>query len=173
MRPLAILILTLAGAGWTVPATAAESWGLPGEEKARFEATVVDARCELTGDCPADCGGGKRQLGLLTASGELILPLKNTVPFAGTTGELQEFCGKRIVADGLFATNRGVRVFALQFLREAPDGDWRRANRWLNRWAEENSVAPDSPEAQQWFRHDPAVKRVIGRNGKLGVGAGK
>ena len=40
----------------------AESWNLYAEQPARFEAKVVDALCELTGDCPADCGAGKRQL---------------------------------------------------------------------------------------------------------------
>ena len=52
------------GAAW-----AAEEWGLPGEEVVRFEAKVVDILCELTGDCPADCSDGTRQLGLLTAEG--------------------------------------------------------------------------------------------------------
>jgi len=149
---------------------AAESWGLPQEEKTRFEAKVVDALCELTGDCPAKCGDGRRQLGLLTDAGELILPLKNVVPFAGAAGELQEFCGKRVTADGLFATNRGVRVFALQFVREAPDGKWRRANRWLDAWAAENGAKVGSPTANQWFRNDPLVKKIIERDGKLGTG---
>ena len=38
-------------------AEAAKGWGLIDEEAVRFEATVVDIRCELTGDCPAACGG--------------------------------------------------------------------------------------------------------------------
>lgn len=170
MKTMTTVIAALLMSGWVGSALAAESWGLPDEEKTRFEATVVDALCELTGDCPAQCGAGKRQLGLLTDAGELILPLKNVVPFAGATGELQEFCGKRVTADGLFATNRGVRVFALQFVREAPDGKWRRANRWLNGWAADNGVAPASAEARQWFRNDPRVKRLIERDGKLGTG---
>lgn len=166
---LAVLTLALSAAT-TSGAFAAESWGLPEEEKTRFEGKVVDATCELTGDCPDQCGGGKRQLGILTEGGELILPLKNVVPFAGTTVELLEFCGEQVVADGLFATNRGVRVFALQFVRKAPDGDWRRANRFTSQWAESNGVDPKSPTAQQWFRNDPAVTRVIERDGKLGTG---
>ncbi len=162
---LGALLLSTAGS-----AVAAESWGLPGEEKTRFEAKVVDALCELAGDCPAACGGGKRQFGLLTDEGALILPLKNVVPFAGAAGELAEFCGKRVVADGLFSTNRGVRVFALQFVKEAPDGKWRRANRWLDGWAEENGVAPNSAEASQWFRNDPRIETLIQKDGKLGTG---
>ena len=102
--------------------------------------------------------------------GELILPLKNVVPFAGTTVELLEFCGKRVIADGLFSTNRGVKVFALQFVREAPDGEWRRANRFAGQWAEANGVDAKSKTAQQWFRNDPAVVKVIERDGKLGTG---
>ena len=106
----------------------------------------------------------------LTDEGELILPIKNVVAFAGTTVELAEFCGKRVTADGLFSTNRGVKVFALQFVREAPDGKWRRANRFLNWWAEANGVDPKSNSAQQWFRNDPTVMTIIERDGKLGTG---
>ena len=46
-------------------ASAADEWGIEFEEKVRFEAKVVDILCELSGNCPANCGGGKRQLGLL------------------------------------------------------------------------------------------------------------
>lgn len=169
MKARTAILCLLMSTFWSGMAVAAESWGLPDEEKTRFEATVVDALCQLTGDCADRCGAGKRQLGLLTDSGELILPLKNVVPFAGASAELIGFCGKRVVADGLFSTNRGVKVFALQFVREAPDGDWRRANRFLNRWAEANGVEPKSKTAQQWFRNDPAVQRIIERDGKLGI----
>ena len=151
-------------------AWAAEEWGLPEEKTARFEAKVVDMLCELSGDCPADCGAGRRQLGLLTDAGRLILPLKNVVPFAGAAAELIDFCGQRVVADGLFSTNRGYTVFALQFVRPAPDGKWRRANRFLPKWAKRNGVAADSPTARQWFRNDPRVKARIAEQGKLGLG---
>jgi len=144
--------------------------GLPEEEVARFEAKVVDVLCELTGDCPMDCGAGKRQLGLVTDTGALVLPVKNFTAFSGATAELIDFCGKRVVADGLFTTNRGARIFALQFVKEAPDGKWRRANRFLPKWAEANGFQPGGPEAKQWFRHDPKVKAVIGRDGVLGLG---
>jgi chaperone required for assembly of F1-ATPase len=45
-------------------AFAAEEWGIDGEEKARLTVKVVDIACELSGNCPAKCGEGKRQLGL-------------------------------------------------------------------------------------------------------------
>ena len=152
------------------PAQAAEEWGLPEEEVSRFEAKVVDVLCELNGDCPAGCGAGKRQLGLVTEEGVLVLPVKNFTPFSGAAAELIDFCGKRVVADGLFTTNRGVRIFALQFVKGAPDGKWRRANRFLPRWAEANGFQPNGPEAKQWFRHDPRIKAIIERDGILGLG---
>ena len=170
MKTLFVFLSLFLPATWSLGAFAAESWGLPEEEKTRFEAKVVDALCELTGNCVEQCGGGKRQLGLLNGEGKLILPLKNVTPFAGATVELLEFCGKQVIADGLFSTNRGVKVFALQFVREAPDGEWRRANRFAGQWAEANGVDAKSKTAQQWFRHDPAVLKVIGRDGKLGTG---
>jgi hypothetical protein len=151
-------------------AQAADSWGLIGEEKARFEAKVVDVLCELTGDCPANCGDGARQLGLLRDDGTLVLAMKNVVPFAGAADELLPFCGERVEADGLFANNRGHRIFALQFVRPVPDGEWRRANRFKEVWAEANDVDPDSETASKWFRHDPRVEKLIERDGKLGLG---
>lgn len=151
-------------------AQAANSWGLPNEEIARFEAKVVDVLCELNGDCPADGGAGRRQLGLLTDDGTLVLPVKNATPFSGTQVELLPFLGKRVVADGLFMTNHDYKLFALQFVREAPDGQWRGATRFLEAWAEENGLAADAAETGQWFRHDPRVKALIEKEGKLGLG---
>ena len=151
-------------------ANAAEEWGLPDEKIARFEAKVVDVLCELSGDCPKACGGGKRQLGLIDGKGKLILPLKNSVIFAGAADELIDFCGKQVIADGLFATNRGYTVFALQFVKEAPNGKWRRANRFLPKWAKKNGLPANSKKANRWFDHDPKVKASISKDGKLGLG---
>ena len=171
MNKSVITALLFVGMLTATPVLAAEEWGLPEEEVARFEAKVVDVLCELSGDCPAACGAGKRQLGLVTAEGTLVLPVKNFTPFSGSVSELIDFCGKRVVADGLFTTNRGVKIFALQFVKQAPDGKWRRANRFLPRWAEANGFEPDGPEAKQWFRHDPKIKAVIEKDGVLGLGA--
>jgi hypothetical protein len=155
---------------WPGAGRAAESWGLPGEVEARFEAKVVDLLCELTGNCPADCGAGTRQLGLLQDDGRLVLPVKNMALFSGATDELTDFCGQRVIADGLFSTNHGYTVFALQFVRQAPDGKWRRANRFLPKWAERNGLDPKDKKVKQWFRHDPRVTDLIARQGKLGLG---
>jgi hypothetical protein len=124
----------------------------------------------LNGDCPKACGGGKRQLGLLDGKGKLILPAKNAVIFAGTTDELIDFCGKQVIADGLLTTNRGYTIFALQFVKEAPNGKWQRANRFLPKWAKKNGVAADSEAAERWFENDPHVKVLIEKDGKLGLG---
>ncbi len=153
------------------PVQAAQEWGLPEEEVARFDAKVVDILCELTGDCPADCGGGTRQLGLLDDQGTLHLAIKNFTAFSGAVDELADFCGMRVTVDGLFMTNHGYRIFALQFVREAPGGKWRRANRFLAKWAAENGVAADSKQAKQWFRNDPTVQGLIEKDGVLGLGS--
>ena len=64
-------LMMLAFTGMALPAGAqdfsqgseAKTWNLYAEQSARFEAKVVDILCELTGDCPTDCGGGVRQRG--------------------------------------------------------------------------------------------------------------
>ncbi len=164
---LLILALFIAAAGM---ARAAEEWGLPDEKTTRFEAKVVDNLCELSGDCPKACGGGERQLGLIDGKGKLIVPFKNVVPFAGAAAELADFCGKQIIADGLFSTNRGHTVFVLQFVREAPDGKWRRADRFTQKWAKKNGLDPKGKKAKRWFANDPMVRERIAAEGKLGLG---
>jgi hypothetical protein len=154
----------------TNSANAAEKWGLPNEKIVRFETKVVDILCELTGDCPQACGEGKRQLGLINEQGKLILPLKNSVIFAGTTAELIEFCGATVIADGLITTNRGYSVMALQFVKRVPDGKWQRTNRFLPNWAKQNGVDPKSKQAQRWFENDPRINALLAKDGKLGLG---
>lgn len=151
--------------GLSVSAHAAEEWGIDGEKKDRFEAKVVDVACELSGNCPAHCGGGKRQLGLLKDDGTLVLPVKNFDIFAGTQKDLAEFCNKRIIADGLTITNDKVNMFALQFLRLASDGEWRRANAFIPKWA----AANPGKDKGEWFRHDPMVKQEIEARGVFGI----
>ena len=170
MRYLFCALLAFGLALSTNASRAAESWGLPGEEVVRFEAKVVDILCEVTGNCPAGCGAGKRQLGLLKDDGTLVLPLKNQVIFAGAAAELIGFCGQRVVADGLMVTNRGHSFLALQFVKPASGGKWQRANRFLPKWAAENGVGPKSPTAKRWFENDPRVQDLIARDGKLGLG---
>ncbi|MDE0410358.1 MAG: hypothetical protein OXN81_21140 [Alphaproteobacteria bacterium] len=163
MRILSALAGLLLIAG---PAFAAEEWGIDHEEKARLTVTVVDIACVLTGDCPENCGGGKRQLGLLTEEGRLIPAAKNFDPFAGTQADLVPFCGKKTIVDGLLIENPKLPMFAVQFKKSAdPDGKWARGNWFVKQWAKAN---PDK-EANQWFRHDARIVAKIERTGKLGI----
>ena len=151
------------------PALAADSWDIEHESKARFEAKVVDILCELTGDCPADCGAGKRQLGLLRDDGKLVVAVKNYDPFAGAVNDLVSFCGKRVVADGLMIDDPQMPVFALQFKRLAPDGKWSRANWFGKDWARNHLLDAGDAMAGQWFRHDETVKTLIEADGVFGI----
>lgn len=157
------------GALWALtaaaPAHAASSWGIEYEEIARVEAKVVDLLCEITGNCADQCGGGKRQLGLLLDDGRLIPVVKNQDIFAGATNDLIGFCGKRIVADGLIINDPQMTIFALQFKRLAPDGEWSRANQFSKDWSAANGGA----DAGNWYAQDPRVREIIESTGKLGV----
>ncbi len=152
------------------PALAAEEWGLPEEKVVRFEAKVVDILCELSGDCPAHCGAGKRQLGLLRGDGTLVFAIKNAGAFTGAVDDLAPYCGKDVVADGLLINNRGVNFFALQFVRLAPDGPWSCANKFVQQWGKAQGVKVKKCGFSEWFRKDPTVKAIIARDGKLGLG---
>ena len=149
----------------TVSAQAADEWGIDHEQVARWDGKVVDILCEITGDCPANCGDGKRQLGLILDDGRLVPMVKNFDPFAGAQTDLKDFCGKRVTADGLFIDNPKMPLFALQFKRPAPDGDWSRANWFVRDWAKQNGAA----KKDEWFRNDPAVKKIIARDGVFGI----
>ena len=90
---------------------------------------------------------------------------------AGAVNDLIGYCGQRVIADGLLAEARGTRIFALQYVREAPAGKWRAANRFLRKWAKSIGLPPDSPKTKQWFRNDPTVKKLIEEDGIFGLGA--
>ena len=147
------------------PVLAADEWGIEGEEKLRVTATVVDLVCEVAGDCVPECGGGKRQLGLLLEDGTLVPVLKNFDIFAGATDDLIGFCGQKIVADGLMIKNDKMNIYALQFKRLAPDGKWSRANQWGKNW----SAANGGQNAGQWFKSDAAVAKTIKDQGVFGI----
>ena len=108
------------------PAQAAKEWGIDGEEVAQFEAKAVDVLCELTGDCPPNCGDGKRQMGLLTDDGKLRLTIKSNTSFAGAVLDLLPWCGKRVEVDGLLIKADPMTFYMVQRLR-APG-----AEKWTN-----------------------------------------
>ena len=149
----------------------AKTWNLYAEQPARFEATVVDLLCSFTGDCPADCGAGKRQLGLeRTADGVLVLPMKNGQPaFTGAAVDLLPFCNQTIEVDGLLIDDPdlGARNIYLVQRIKADGADWSAANRWTSEWA---AAHPDAAGTGPWFRRDPRVNRGIAERGYLGLG---
>ncbi len=149
-------------------AAAASSWGLPDEVEARFDAKVTDVLCVLSGDCPEDCGGGKRLMGLLQDDGTLVLPLKNAGPFTGATADLIPYCNQRVSVDGLFTTNYGVTTFAVQSVRPE-GGEWRRANAFIHEWARERGLEPKDKKARRWYRNDEAILQLIEEQGVLGL----
>ena len=149
----------------------ARSWNLYAEQPAMFEAKVVDLLCTFSGDCPADCGGGKRQLGLIrTADDVLVLPMKNSQPaFTGAAVELQPFCGQTVTVDGLLLDDPDLgakNVYLVQRIK-AGDADWIKANQWTKNWAKEH---PEAKGKGPWFRRDPAIKDIIATEGYLGLG---
>jgi len=167
---LSFIAAALASAlfGLSQVALAADSWNLPNEEEVRFDAKVTDVLCVLSGDCPPDCGAGKRVLGLLKEDGELVLPIKNGGPFTGAVADLLPYCGTVVTADGLFTVNYGVKTFAVQFLRPL-DGKWGRTNGFVNQWAAERGLGAKDKQARSWFRNDETILEIVGEQGKLGL----
>jgi len=151
----------------------AKPWNLTGEEQACFSAKVVDILCELTGDCPDNCGDGTRQLGLVRDYDRvLVFPNKNTQPvFSGAATDLQPYCGKRVFVDGLLVGGDEVaegmpKIYQVQRIREIGGGG-EKTNRFTKAWAEKN---PDAKGKGPWFRRDPLIGAEIEKDGYLGFG---
>ena len=151
----------------------AKEWGLLGEEKALFSGKVVDILCELAGDCPDNCGNGLRQLGIVRASDNALIPvLKNRqTSFNGAVDDLLPFCNKNVDVDGVLVADEDLlatKVYMVQFIRNTGEEEWKNANRWTKEWAKRN---PDSKGKGPWFRRDPRVKAQIEAEGHFGLGA--
>lgn len=153
----------------------AKEWGLRGEEKARFTAEVVDILCVLSGDCAANCGDNRRQLGLLReADGALVFPLKNRqAAFTGAATDLFPFCGKAVEVDGVTIQDEDVpgapKFYMVQLIREQGVETWTKTSRWTKEWAKANPE--QKGKKGPWFRRDPRIKAAIEANGYLGLGA--
>lgn len=168
---LALAASPLAAQDFSAGSTA-DSWNLYAEQPAFFAAKVVDPLCELTGDCPADCGAGKRQLALLrTADGVLVYPVKNTQPlFTGAANELRAFCGKEVEVDGLMLVDADIglnNLYQVQKIREVGATDWVKANQWTKDWKAAN---PTLTGKDPWFRQDPRINAMIAKDGYFGLG---
>ena len=149
----------------------AKSWNLYAEEPALFEARVVDVLCELTGDCPDDCGAGSRQMGLVrTVDDVMVLAMKNSqAAFTGASQELAPFCNQVIEVDGLLLEDEDVgakNVYLVPRIK-ADGADWIKANRWTKVWAD---TYPEAKGKGPWFRRDPRINEITGREGYLGLG---
>lgn len=155
----------------------AKEWGLQGERKARFEAQVTDLVCEVTADCPDDCGAGLRQIVLIRmADDTVVLPLKNGQPvFSGATFDLAPYCGETVEVDGVLIGDAevtpgaagGAQLYMVQSIRRMGEDTWSKADRFTKAWAERN---PDAEGGEPWFRRDPEVKARIEAEGWFGLG---
>jgi hypothetical protein len=176
MRTTLIAIAALAA----LPASAedfsvgstAKSWNLYSEVPALFEAKVVDITCEITGDCPADCGAGARQLGLLRAAdGVLVYPNKNAQPlFTGAAQELLPYCGQQVEVDGLMLDDAEIganNLYLVQKIRAVGAAEWVAAKQWTKDWEAAN---PEAAGEGPWFKRDPRVLAEIATNGYFGLG---
>lgn len=167
---LALLASPLSAQDFSQGSTA-KSWNLYAEKPALFEARVVDLLCELTGDCPTDCGAGKRQLGLLRSADDvMVLPLKNgQAAFSGAAVDLAPYCNQVVEVDGLLIEDPDLNsrnIYMVQKIR-VDGGDWKKANQFTKVWAGEN---PEAKGKGPWFRRDPRIKGQIAEKGYLGLG---
>lgn len=142
---------------------AADSWGLNHETVTEIEAKVVDIACELTKDCPEQCGDGKRQLGLLTSDGKLRLAAKSATNFAGAALDLKPYCGKTVFADGLLIEHPAMTIFMVQNLRTSKSDKLVATHAFRKWWTEKHG------KSKQWFRDDPTIKEIIAADGVFGI----
>jgi hypothetical protein len=144
---------------------AAELWGLENESIATYKAKVVDLLCEVGSSCVPNCGGGKRQLGLLAADGKLRAAVKASSDFAGPVLDLQPYCGKTIEVDGLLVENPRMTMMFVQRLREKDDQPWVTTDGFLHDFA----ARYGNGSSDDWVRKHPDVKAIIAADGVFGI----
>ena len=150
----------------------ANELGLTGEAKAMFSGKVVDILCELSGDCPPNCGGGNRNMGIVRAAdNKLIVVAKNAqFEFNGPVDDLLPYCNKTVDVDGLLLSDDpgfDAKVFMAQFIRLSGEKEWKKADLWTEAWEKRNpKVTGEGP----WFRRDPRVIKQIDKSGYFGLG---
>ncbi len=143
------------------------AWPVTNAEESALSGTVVDVLCELNGNCAENCGEGKRQLAIKTESLGTVLISKNLTNYSGAADELWPFCGELVEVNGLFTENKGIRFFQAQNIRE-PGGQWKQTTNYLQAWS--NRTGQSRSLAEDWQYHDPRVKAIIERDGRLGLG---
>lgn len=150
----------------------AQEFGLTGEKKATFSGKVVDILCELSGDCPANCGGGKRNLGIVRISDNaLVVVSKNAqFEFNGAADDLLPYCNKMVDVDGLLVgedPGMAAKIYMVQFIRNKGETGWKKAELWTDAWKKRN---PDAGGEGPWYRRDPRVLKQIDKDGYFGLG---
>lgn len=156
---LALVLMPLA----CLSARAAESVGAQYENEIVLSGQVVDILCELTGNCPKNCGEGKRVLGLKTADNTIYLISKGTPIFANANESVLPFCAKDIDVDGLMIKNPKMPLLYIQKFRAKGAGEFKDADGFDAAWKAANG------EADEWFRKDPLVVEQVSKNGPLGI----
>jgi len=159
------LFAALFVAACATPVGEVANWPITNAEKSELTGEVVSVLCELGGNCDDNCGGGTQQLAIKTADLGTVLVSKNINNYSGAQDELSPFCGQTLNVNGLFTEHQGIRFFQVHNLR-TPGGDWQRANRYLQAWAERSGKAP----ANRWYNQDERVKEILQRDGRLGLG---
>lgn len=164
MRTMMLLAgMAAALAGSPFAAQAADPWGLANEKVATFRAKVVDALCGVTGDCPKDCGAGRRQMALLTQDGTLRLAVKGAFDFAGPVTDLMPYCGREIEVDGLLIEDPRIPMMFVQQVRVNAGDPWIPADSFGREWSAKHG------DNQDWVRKDPTVREIIAKDGVFGI----
>ena len=133
---------------------------------------MVGILCELTGDCPANCGDGNRHLGIVrSADNRLIAVLKNgQAAFNGAAEDLLPYCNQRVDVDGLMVGEDELsasRFYMVQLIRISGEENWNKPRLWTKRWAQKH---PDAKGKGPWFRRDPRVLKQLAKDGHFGLG---
>ncbi|MEM1277866.1 MAG: hypothetical protein AAGH74_15185 [Pseudomonadota bacterium] len=149
----------------------ARNWNLLGENLATFSAKVTDAVCALSGDCPPDCGAGKRQMVLLREADDkmLIVSKNGQTAFQGGTWDLAPLCGQTVTVDGLLVgedPKLASQIYQVQLI-SVDGGEFVKANGFNGPWKARN---PDAAGKGPWFRRDPHIQKLIEEEGFLGLG---
>ena len=149
----------------------AKTWNLYAKVPATFEATVVGFLCELTGECAADCGSGRHQLGLKRIVDDVIVQaMKNNQPaFSGAATDLAPNCNQVVQVDGLMIKDEDFPVNNIYLVQtiQPVGGEKAKANQFTRKWAERH---PDAAGKGPWFRRDPRINEITSREGYLGLG---
>lgn len=165
LAALAALVLT------TAAARAAEPQGIEHERATTLRGTVIDLLCGVSGNCPPDCGRGRRVLGLRTAEGRLVVIAKSPTDFAGAVADLLPHCNREVELDGLMIESPAMRLYLVQAWRRSPDDPWTPANAFIPAWTARNGPTSAEPgrSYDEWYRIDPEARRILGEDGPYGI----